>query len=299
MSIRTLAVCLTLFGLVAPAVRAADPSVDSKLEKVLRDLTVPYEKDPTASWRAVPDDFKKEIEAVFADLLKKMDPELWDKSFAVLRKTLKVLKDKREIVLDLVPANLPGGLDKKSFAELYDAEIEALNVLVTSDLAKLETARKLDLEKFRADMASKTSKQVPVIQKALLKSPLAQATSKATQIPGSKVASVKVNDDEAVVTFKPAEGEAFEVTFAKFGGKWYPKEEGEMLAEGLPKVKQLLAGIDADTIKTVKPMVLQALGKVDSGLDKLAATTTAAEFSRAIAELVSELAGGGGFPPNQ
>jgi hypothetical protein len=131
----------------------------------------------------------------------------------------------------------------------------------------------------------------------LLKLPGVQAASKSSQIPGSTVSSVKVNDDEAVVKFKSADGEAFEVVFAKFDGKWYPKEEGDMLTNGLPFVKNALAGIDADTIKQVKPLVMQALGKVDTGLDKLAAAKTAAEFQKVIAELVTELSGG--FQPNQ
>jgi hypothetical protein len=282
MSIRIPAVCLTLLalGFVGPAARAADSSVDANLEKVLRDLTATYEKDPSASWRAMPDKFKKEIEAVWTDVLKKMDPELWDKSFEATAKALKVLKAKRKIILDMVArANLPPGLDKESIAEFYDAELDALTIMVDSDLAKLETARKIDIEKYMSDIARKTSKQMPAIQKFV------------------GTLAGKMDGDEAIVKFKPAEGEAFEMTFAKYGGQWYPKQSGDMLLSGLPVVKETLAGINADTIKLFKPQVMQVLRKLDTGLDKVAATTTPQEFMDAVGALGRDLAGAA--VPNQ
>jgi hypothetical protein len=305
MSIRIPAVCLTLLalGFVGPAARAADSSVDANLEKVLRDLTATYEKDPSASWRAMPDKFKKEIEAVWTDVLKKMDPELWDKSFEATAKALKVLKAKRKIILDMVArANLPPGLDKESIAEFYDAELDALTIMVDSDLAKLETARKIDIEKYMSDIARKTSKQMPAIQKFVGKlaggaGAAGEEAMRASRIPGSTVGSVKMDGDEAIVKFKPAEGEAFEMTFAKYGGQWYPKQSGDMLLSGLPVVKETLAGINADTIKLFKPQVMQVLRKLDTGLDKVAATTTPQEFMDAVGALGRDLAGAA--VPNQ
>jgi hypothetical protein len=287
-------------GLAGSTARAAD-STDAALDKVLKDLTATPDKDPGAAWRAVPPKIKKELGDAATDLLAKMDPELWDKTFEVAGKAVKLLKNKRDIIIDKLAASngIPPGLDKKSFTEVYDAEVSALEVILSSDIAKLATAKKLDVDKYVIDLNKKLSKDIVVLNKFMkglqgggLGGAGAGFAVESTKMIGAKVDSVKVEDDEATVKFKPAEGEVFEVIFAKYDGHWYPKQLGDTMDRTLPLAKDALSKVSADDIKTFKPQVMAVLRQLDAGVDKLNNTKSAEEFEKAAMEVFRSIAGG-------
>jgi hypothetical protein len=280
-------------ALVHSSARAADPSTDAALEKAVRQLTTPTDRDPLAMWKAMPQKYKKDIIEIWTGVLEKMDEEMWDTSFAVMRKGTRLLKDKRDILVGEA-GNLPGlpeGIQKEDIGEFYDAYVQALGIVFDSDLGKLANARKLKLEDFMSDMASKTNKQSAVIAKLTAKLPAqADQPMKFLQMPGATVISIKQDDDEAKVKLKSAKGDVFEVEFAKFDGTWFPKEAGDAMEGSLPSAKEVVSGLSPEAIGLFKPQIMDGLKKADKALDKLAKAQSAKELK----DIVQQLMGGFG-----
>jgi len=134
--------------------------------------------NPEVIWEALPDRYRTDINDITHQFADKMDPEVWDKTFAVTRKAATVLQDKKDLFLG--SQMMAMAQDKQDeIAENWDTVALVLSTLASSDLGNLDALKTIDWGTFMAT----TGKQLMKIA--------SEASAKASLLPGPGLAPTR------------------------------------------------------------------------------------------------------------
>jgi hypothetical protein len=280
-----------LVGSTAPLAAQTTVGADQAIKEVFTGLA---DGKPIVVWQALPASYQKDVKSLITDAAGKFDPEVYDKAFAVARKSVKLLKDKKEFILKSEFAkNTPPAIDKNKMGDGYDAVVDLVDTLVGSDLGKLDELKKADVEKFLSGTGAKILNQFSALDKFVDKTKFKPGTSSVTEIPaklrkakvtvvkaGATETTLQIEDPDATVPVK-------EESWVKVEGKWVPKELADGWADGIKDAKKQLAAAPPFLTKEGKKQALDALNLADQAIDKLANTKTREEFEKALKDLVA------------
>ena len=144
--------CLAVLALIAAGCGGAADVPDSPDGTV---LTVAHElgnNNPGVLWDAMPASYQDDVEGVIHDAAAKMDAEVYDKAFVILKKLVGVLEDKRDFILDHPMMN-EGFIammlkDRKEVEKYWDDIVELVDILAASEISKLESLQSIDVGAF-------------------------------------------------------------------------------------------------------------------------------------------------------
>jgi hypothetical protein len=251
---------------------------------------------PVVLWQALPSSYQKDVKSLIGDLANKLDVEVYNKAFAVSRKGVKLLKDKKDFILASdATADIPQTVNKKQLTEVYDALVGILDTFVTSDLGKLDELKKADVEKFLAVTAPKLGGQFStIVNFAETVNPKDPNFKKfhdgVANMKNIKVTVVKAAATETTLKIDlPGETEKKEVVFVKVEGKWVPKELADTWADDMKKAKAALEQIPPIK-EEIKKEVLGFLDMADKKIDELANTKTQKDFNEKAKDIIGSRA---------
>jgi hypothetical protein len=276
-----LASIVLLPALLLGAETPGKPAISA--EKVIPNLHVDLAAGKmVALWTALPPSYQKDLKSLVSDAAAKVDPDVFAKSVAVLRKAVKLLKDKKEFVLtNPALANIPLA-DPKKLPQFYDAALAVLDTLANSELTRLDDLKKADIEKFLAGTGSTLFKQSKVAEDFL-----------AVEFPDSPARSMvrmnerfkkfpptleKSDDKEATVVQKDTLFTPPSVTkffFVNVEGKWIDKDLANHWSDAMKSAK---AAVAQGTTKEATAATLKVIGQIDQALDALMKAKTAEAF---------------------
>ena len=287
------AAVLAVMALASLTVHAVDlpDTPDGTVEAVFESLA---NKQPEVLWQALPASYQSDINEVTHAFANKMDPELWDTTFTLVKKATGVLRDKKQYILESSFMDAAGD-ESVRIEGNWDTVLAVLDDVFSSEISKLDNLKTIDWEKFlkttgteimgrAADISTAKTAEEPdedVIAK------LRQTTVETVSREGN-VATVKVS--------APGE-DPEEISLTLVEGRWVPTEMADEWDEGVAEAKKEIAEISEEEIAEGKMQAMMMFGMADAVLDQLAAVNSKEELEQVIQGVLGPFMGMGGEEP--
>jgi len=292
MSRYTTSLCLGLLVFVALFTgcsrnEAAAPVAATADEAVLLVTNGLAEGRPQVAWQALPDSYQRDVTELIHEFAGKMDAELWDRSFGILQKATRVLREKREFILDhpMMAAQIQ---DRDEAEEAWDALVDILELVANSDLANLERLEKLDVEHFLSESGADLMESFKQLEAF---APNDGPTEKLHGLADTKATLISSEGETARVKIETPGQPTEEKDFVRVEGKWIPAEIATDWDETITLAREELAGFSSEEMQENKATALMQLSMIEGALDQLLATETAAEFQTAVGGVMGMVMG--------
>ena len=252
---------------MAASTVAFGQSADKAVLDVLKGMS---EGNAQAIWDAMPASYQQDISFLLHTGATKVDPVIYDKAFALARKIVDVLTDKKQMIL--ASPQMAPHVDKAQAA--YDPMVEMLSLLVNSDISELAKLKELDIGKFLGGTGSTIVKKGMALHKEVGHGPERLAALKDVKV-------TLVSQDNGVATLnieapdKPAKTEAF----VRVEGKWMPMKVVAAWAPKMAEAKAKVQTMEPKLDDAQKQQLVTVIDAIDAQLDKLAETDDQQEFN--------------------
>jgi hypothetical protein len=252
--------------------RAAEPAAtaDEVVERISNGLA---DGHPEVLWHALPESYQRDVTELVHEAAGKMDGELWNRSFSVVRKLSRVLTEKREFIVEhpMIAGQVEGDTE-----EGWDALAEMVDVIAGSDLADLEKVKTLDVERFLAETGGDLMES---LSEASALTPEDSYNKAMKDLGATKATIVSSSGESAVVKVEMPNQPVKEEEYVRVEGKWLPKTMVDEWPAKMAEMKASVAAFSGEEMQENKQTVLMQLSMVEGALDQLLAAQTAEEFN--------------------
>ncbi|MCX9080156.1 MAG: hypothetical protein OIN84_19510, partial [Candidatus Methanoperedens sp.] len=186
----SLTACCWVVGCTAKSAPSVPATPEGTVETVAKALA---DKQPGVIWNALPASYQKDVNGLIQLFAQKMDKEVYDKSFEVLNKAIKVLGDKKDFILGH-PMLAEGPMKKDELKQNWDSVVGMFRTLTGSEIRTLASLKSLDVGKFLSGTGAKIMAQASQVSKAAKDDEMGKALDKLSKI---KVEVVESGADAA------------------------------------------------------------------------------------------------------
>jgi len=280
------AVAASLIAVTLPAAAADIPSSpDGTVNAVAEALA---DRHPEVLWQALPPNYQKDITELTHTFAEKMDPAVWDAAFALGRKTAKLLRDKKDIILESSMLQAAGE-ERGKIEGGWDEMVSSLDAFFASGVSSLETLKTIDWENYLATTGRDLMNLAAERSKADGDDTFdREFTQKLRQ---TKVEVVSNDGDHATLRMTAPDEEPEEEQFTRVEGRWVPSEMADDWDKDVANARQELAAITDEQIQQGSMQAMMMIGMVDGVLTQLESVTTAEEFDEAIGAILGPFLG--------
>jgi hypothetical protein len=243
------------------------------------------ENQPGVLWQALPASYQKDVNDLVKQFAGSMDAELYDKVFVITDKAIKLLKDKKEVILE-ASKEIDQPVDRAKLDAQWDSIIALLNTIQQSDLSKMDKLKQMDVGVFLSTTGAQLMKQVDGLANLVEGDPLTNMVK-----PGLKSLTVeKISGDDTTAELKiTIQGDSQTIPFVKVEGKWLPKDMVENWAEGITMAKQGMSEQLPMMVKENKEQAMAMLVMAETAIDGLAAAKDQAATDQAMKAILGPL----------
>lgn len=238
---------------VEPSRKGPADTADNAVLAVMDGLN---ENHPEAAWDFLPESYQRDLNNLVHLFAERMDPVLWNKSIAVVRKLVGVLKTKKDfLAADMTPV------------------ASLIETLLAGEAADLEKMKTFDGRQFLAGTGARLIGQLRKLVPNL-----------GSMFDFKKVTLIKSRGDAATVELK-TDQETTEREFVRVEGKWIPQDLADAWIDQIGNAQAALSiRLSPDNLADTKSQILPLLAAVDGVLDRLAAAGNQEEFRDGLAE---------------
>jgi hypothetical protein len=255
---------------------------DGTIEVVARHLA---EHDPGIVWEALPASYRADIDDLTAQFAAKMDAELYNRSFALLRSAVEVLQDKQALILG--SETVTGtGIDVEQLERGTTSGLAAMHVLLTSRIVTLEGLAGIDWKVF---LDTTGAQLLQVADNAAGDENLEEDPFAALR--ELSVETVNVTDDRAVVRVTSGERPPEEIELTRVEGRWMPSELVEKWPEHVAEARAGLDELTPEQIAEIKPQAMMGLAMAEGIVQQVAAVETSEDFDAMMGPMVESVMG--------
>ncbi len=250
---------------------------------------------PEVVWEALPKSYQTDINDLTHLFATKVDKEVWDKSFSVLRKTTVVLQDKKDLFLGSKLVAMAED-NQDDIAENWDTATVVLSTLVNSDLGNLESLKTIDWGRFMATTGAQLMQ-------------VAKEASAATEnndyeddflakVEGLKVEVLENGAGMATLKISAPDEEPKEVRMSQVEGRWVPSDMAQEWNKNVAEAHAKLEAITPETVAQQKMQIMMMVGMAEAFVDQVAQANSSEELDQMLQGLLGGLLGGamGGAP---
>lgn len=246
--------------------------------------------DPAKVWRLMPESYHKDVNGLISEFAGKMDPQLWNKGFALFAKITKVLDEKGEFILGYPMVQMmTAQSDPDELKTGLAGVAKTFSAIANSDLKTLDGLKNLNVESFLSTTVGSTVKDLLATA-----STVGGAMGESDLPEKMGIAILSESADTAVVEVTKADGTKEEVPMAKVEGKWIPKEMATDWAKSIEDAHKSLAGLTIT--EDDKAGATMMFGMVEQFLDKMLQAEEQEDFNDtvdSITQMMGGMAGGG------
>ena len=252
---------------------------------------------PEVVWEALPETYQTDINDLTHLFATKVDQEVWDKSFSLLRKTTVVLQDKKDLFLGSQLLAMAQD-NQDEIVGNWDTATVVLSTLVNSDLGNLKSLETIDWGQFMATTGAQLMQ-------------VAKEASAATEdndyeedflakVEGLQIEVLENADGMAKLKITAPDEEPEEVEMTQVEGRWVPSDMAQDWDENVAEARAKLEKITPETIAQQKMQIMMMVGMAEAFVDQVAQAKTSEELDQMLQGLLGGLLGGAmGSPPPQ
>lgn len=276
-------------ALAAAPPAAADDTPDATARALQANLEA---GNMRAVWDALPSSYQRDVHGLVHTFAANMDADVWKAGTDLLRKAVRVLKEKKEFLLKQ-PLLAQGPVNASAMADNWDPIVSILETLATSDLADLEKLKTLDLGAFLDGTGKQIAEQAAALARAAEGQPLELTEFPAMPveamplagIASAKFSTVQIQGDSATLRIENEDGtEDQEVV--RVDGKWLPKEMVDKWSEQMETARTALTTTMPENLKKNKMQIVAPMQMIQAVLDQLLAAKTQEEFDQVIQQVM-------------
>lgn len=232
---------------------------------------------PEVLWQALPASYQKDVNEVVSSFASTCDPELYNESFKLGQKMVRVLKEKKDLIITH-PLLAKSGKTQQ-LAQNWDNVVGLISNVMNSDLADVNKLKALDVEKFLATTGSGVMTNAMALAEL---NPTADKVDFRTKMSSVLARQLRTEGDTAIVKIEAPGEEPKEERFIQVEGKWIPKDLATDWKQGVGKIKTDLQAAMANAQQQNKKETLGKLLILDGVLDQMLAAKTAADFNSSV-----------------
>jgi hypothetical protein len=273
------------------AMGSAQPdSAEAAVRTILQQL---QQGNVRSVWDALPASYQSDVNDLVHTFAENMDGQIWSGGVTIANKAVKLLKDKKEFILNH-PQLAENPMDDATVDRNWTAVVEILETLLASELADLEKMKSLDVGQFLSGTGNTMMQQMAAIAESVESSGVGlEGIPGAAQVESLPLANlskvqisvVRADADTAVLKMVGPEGEAEETEFVRYEGKWLPKEMVDGWAQGIADAKAQLLVV-GQQMKDNRQQALMPMMMVGGVLDQLLAAETQEQFNEVVQGIV-------------
>lgn len=307
----------------APAPAGSPPSAGPRIDTSTPDGTVKEaiqaakEIELERIWDLLPSTMQTGINDIFKTFGNQVDAELWDKSFSLLNRYVKVLISKQDMLYQTpeMQSGLEGFKSSPGASEKLDVDsvtyenlkpmltplLEILATILDSEISSSSRLKSFDGRKFCAknldpivenlvELSKSTLAQYKKIENANPNKDLPAPVMMSINFENSmsqqfNVRTESINGDSAVVVYESG-GREEKLNFVRVDGKWIPQQM-MALPFGLAMAKAQLPAI-VDQINSQKDLILPVLEQLEPLVAALEKANTQDEFNTAFSNVSAQ-----------
>ncbi len=225
-------------------------------------------------WLATPETYQKDVNELVQLAGTKLDPEVYDRGFALLTKLSDVLDKQRAFIL---ASEMAGQMTKNPEVEAnWSSGVAMLRSLATSKLATVEGLKTFDGGAFLDSTGDEILGLAHKMSANSKEGPLAD------QIKKTIFTVENVTDTSASLTVKSGDGSTETTSLTKVDGRWVPTEMASEWTAKIAEAKTNLAKMSPEEMAKNKPQFLGGLAMAEGVLTQLENAKTQAEFDQAL-----------------
>jgi hypothetical protein len=238
---------------------------------------------PVAVWQAMPAPFQNEINGLVREFARKMDPALWQQSFATWEKLALLLAEKKPFILSHPELAALTPEQRQRLERHWDGLVELLAILVKSELSDLKQMESFEMGRFLEQTGGTWFKELADLSESLGQDSLSGMLS------GLTPKTLAVKGDKATMAWMTPESPEPVSNFSmiQLEGRWVPAGWA-MAFEQIRDWRGKLRQMPAEAFKQQSAEKIQTLLKAERTIDALRATQTAEEFHQNLSEALGE-----------
>lgn len=236
-------------------------------------------------WQAMPASYQNDITDLMHLAGSKIDPEIYDQSFATIAHFAEVLDQQQVFILNSTFMQQQSAEQLARLEAALPSIVGLIETFVTSDLASANGLLHFDGQAFFDTTVSQFTEYCEA---------LAQLAGEASVFSGydqAVLAVLEANDLEATVQMTVPGQASYQAVFTRVEQRWVP---ADIASEWPATIAQAIANLEAtsvDTMRTQKPQIMAALTMMDGVLTQIAAAETQAQFDQSLKGAIMPLMG--------
>jgi hypothetical protein len=240
---------------------------EDAIEVVVKGLA---DNQPEVVWAALPAGYQQDIREVIATFSASMDAEIYDRTFRILDKVVKVLREKEEyFAKSAVALSIP--MLESSIGKNWSHDVGLLDTIAHSDLSSLARLQQMDPGIFLATTGREVMAGLEELRVRTQRKPGANPWEKVNQaLKESQIQFVKTTESQGYLKMtSPTNSEGKVVQLSQVEGRWVPADLAASWETRIAEAKERLSKLSGPEFAKYKPMVGMVLDAVETGVDSL------------------------------
>ena len=287
--IAKLSICAVIISTFVGCGKSA-PKVEKKLgpaETIVHVSKATADGDASASWTSLPKSWRTDINSIAHMLGEKMPTNMWDDVFTLVGRIGKVFEGKSKILTDMVADQLPPDMKREDVEKSIASFGKLFTILAQSDLAKVESLKKIDLGSVVDKNGSEVLNLVlnnKLLNDLIKKESKGKADSLKNALSNIKAELVSESGNTAKVKVTDPDGKVEEVEMVKVEDKWVAKKMADEFSKGIAEIKAELPK-SLEKIPEMQMQVGMVVGMAGGVVSALESAKSAEDIKKAFAGL--------------
>ena len=236
-------------------------------------------------WQAMPTSYQTDVSDLLHLAGSKIDPELYDKSFATIARLAEVIDQQQALILN---SSFMQGRSAEEMAQLEVALpsiVGLLGAITSSELASSTGLLNFNGQGFFDTTVSQFTQYAETLGQ------LAGEESMLSNYMNTVVTVVEADDLQATLLTTVPGKEPVEQAFSKVEQRWVPSE---MASDWVAKIAEATAELEATSMQDIaanKPQMMGVLTMIDGVLAQIAAAETQEQFDQSLKGAMMPLMG--------
>lgn len=227
-------------------------------------------------WQAMPASYQTDVSDLVHLAGSKIDPELYDKSFATIARLADVVDQQQAFILN---SSFMAGRSAEEMAQLEAALpsiVGLVGTITSSELASTTGLLNFNGQEFFDTTVSKFTQYAETLGQ------LAGEESMLSDYMNTVVTVVEADDLQATLLTAVPGQEPVEQVFTKVEQRWVPSEMASDWAAEIAEAKAELEASSMEDMAAQKPQIMGVLTMIDGVLTQIAAAETQEQFDQSL-----------------
>ncbi|MEE4271080.1 MAG: hypothetical protein V2I67_05380 [Thermoanaerobaculales bacterium] len=245
------------------------------------------QQHPEVLWRALPPSYQADVNGLMASVGENMDPVVFDRAVAVARKASMVLQRKKDLILS-TDAVQGSEMDRAGVDAAWEGAMRGLDILLASDLTRLEAYPSFDVEAFLTGSGAEL-----MAQAASIPADEGEAEDVAgllADLESTTVELVSSEGDRAVVRVTPPEEEGRDLPMTRIEGRWLPAELVEEWPGAMEQASERIEYLGSEEAARTNMQILFGIGVVEGFVDQIDQMESAEDLDALVGGLLGNVA---------